>query len=312
MNTDSSIYQLVSSYLNDRGQQIVTIKIKGTLTGVFTISAIKLVTDEKAMLSGFSADDIVSIIGLLATEKQVSVVQTSRLGRFKFLPVLAMLFITCMAVAAISSTKLIALFHFTLAGGVFVIPIGYLISSVVVEVYGYKHARQLIWGGLICSILMVIMLHLAVLLPPSILWHNQNEFALTLSIIPRLLIAIWVGYIIGSFLSTFCLSKFKLWKFKLNLRIFIAFIIGILVETILFVVVAFYDKISNFELGILVINMSGVKLGLSILFVPLAIYITKLLKRVEDVDIVDISTNFTPFSLNTDYDISNNLSRTVH
>ena len=312
MNKDTSIYQLVGAHLNNQGQQVVTVRVKGILKGVFTIAASKLVTDEKAMLAGFSSTDIVSIVGLLATEKQVLVTQTSRLGRFKFLPMLAMLFITCMAVAAISSIKLISLFDFTLVGGVFVIPVSYFISSIVTEIYGYKHVRQLIWSGLFCSLLMIALLQVTILLPSSEIWSNQNEFAQTLNAIPRLLIATWSGYIVGEFLSSFCLARFKLGKVKLVLRVIFAVAIGHLIETILFVMIAYYGKISNLELGTLIINVVLLKYMIALLLMPSFVYITKWVKKIEDVDIVDIATNFTPFSLDINYDISNNLSRTIH
>lgn len=58
-------------------------------------------------------------------------------------------------------------FHLHASVAIFVMPLLFTITDVVVEVFGRKRARSIVWSGLICAALLVLYTSLATHLPPT-------------------------------------------------------------------------------------------------------------------------------------------------
>ena len=59
----------------------------------------------------------------------------------------SILFCVCLILANLLETKQIAFGPISLTGGLIVFPISYIINDCVCEVWGFRKARLLIWGG---------------------------------------------------------------------------------------------------------------------------------------------------------------------
>ncbi|MCW8400550.1 hypothetical protein OQJ26_17360 [Legionella sp. PATHC038] len=68
------LYKVHDFYRKRNGNYIVVAKEEGNPRGVFKISATDLVTLKKDLLSKFSLEDKINIIGLATTEKPPTVV----------------------------------------------------------------------------------------------------------------------------------------------------------------------------------------------------------------------------------------------
>ena len=70
---------------------------------------------------------------------------------------------------------------FTFGAGILFFPIGYVIGDVLTEVYGFAHARRVIWTGFAAMIFAAFMSYFVVALPPSDAWEcaagNEAMFA---------------------------------------------------------------------------------------------------------------------------------------
>ena len=307
----NKIYQLKNSFLNDDNIQMLTIKIKDTSKS-FVISANDLVTKNKEFLESFSTDDIISIIGILAANNQVSVTKTNIVGNKNFLPFLSMIFVACIMASNIAATKLALVFGSSITAGLPAFVLAYSVSSIVSEVYGYKQGKLLVLRGLICNIFMLSLLYIAVILPPSKLWLHQHEFEITLQSMPRLVIASLASYLSGELLNTYTLAKMKLQKHPIVIRILLASFMGLLIDTSLFVFIAFFKTINTDEILFLLLRIYLYKSIFDFLLLPIIIKIINNLKRVEEIDIVDFDTNFSLFSFDATYFPMNNVYKSKH
>jgi len=305
-----SIYEIKDSYRNNHGQQIIVAKITNLPRSVFKIRVMDLVLKNKDILSGFSVDDIVNIVGLAAVEKEPFIVG-KRSTAYKYYAPLAMLFGSVLTTANIASSKLISFFGETMTGGTFVYPLAYVLGDIVTEVYGYKRARQLIWGSILCSIIFVFFLQLIIAAPPSIYWHNQSEYALILGAVPRIIFASLIAHWVGEFLNSYIIAKFKIAYNGQNLlgRIVSSSLVGITTNTLIFVFIGYVGVIPFSEMLPFSTRICVVKLLCQFFSIPITMWMINRLKTIEQLDIFDINTDFTPFSLDITYsDINNKLA----
>lgn len=302
-----AVYEIKDSYRNGYGQQIVVAKIIDSPRGLFKMPATELVLRRKDILYGFSIDDVVNIVGLATVEKETLVTEIQPTA-YKYYAPLAMLFGAVLIIANVASSKLISFFGMTMTGGTLAYPLAYILGDIITEVYGYKRARQLIWGAMLCNILLVFFLQLTIMAPPSIYWHNQSEYALILGAVPRIVFASLIAYWTGEFLNSYVIAKFKIAYNGQNLfgRIASSSMIGITTDTLIFILVAYSGVIPLSEMLSFSIRVYVSKLLCEFLAIPITMWIINQLKVSEQLDIYDINTDFTPFSIDVSYSSINN------
>lgn len=74
-------------------------------------------------------------------------------------------------------------------------------------------------------------------------------------------------------------------------------LVGEGIDTIVFIMVAFYGVLPNDLLLAIIVSNYIFKVGVEVLFTPLTYLITGFLKKREEVDVYDRNTNFNPFKL---------------
>ena len=143
------------------------------------------------------------------------------------------------------------------------------------EVYGYKRSRQVIWGAMACNLFLVLFLHLVIIATPSEFWHNQQAYAEVLGAIPRIVIASLIGTWSGEFINAYCIARFKVAQKgnNLALRIIMSSIIGIGVDTFLFIPIAYFNIMPTEEVFHFAIRIFIRKLLFEIISIPLATYL---------------------------------------
>lgn len=204
-NTSDEVYLLHDFYRNLNGKYVVVAKEEGNSRGVFKLSATDLVTSRRDLLSKFTLEDKINIIGLATTENP-PIVSIKRANHFRFFPILAMIFGCALIATNIASSKLIEVFGITLSGGTGTYELTYCLGGIITEVYGFKRARQLIWGAIICNLIVLIFISLSIHLPASPLWPHQDEYAFVLGSVPRIIWASLISYFCGEFLNSYIVT----------------------------------------------------------------------------------------------------------
>jgi len=190
----------------------------------------------------------------------------------------------------------------TFLAGVLFFPISYIFGDVLTEVYGYSRDRRVVWAGFAALAFASLMAAVVVHLPPSKgSLGNQAAVEAIFGNTPRIVLASIIAFLCGTFVNSYVLAKMKIWTRGrwLWTRIIGSTLCGELVDSILFYIVAFYGRIPTPELVSLVFVQYALKSGWEIIAAPLTYRVVAFLKKAENEDYYDTSTNFTPFSLKT-------------
>jgi hypothetical protein len=213
---------------------------------------------------------------------------------------IAALFVTALITANIVAVKIVDIGGVQVpAGTLTLFPISYIFGDVLTEVYGFRRARQVIWLGFACNLLAVIAIYLGGVLPAAGFWQDQEAYDTILGFSRRLLIASFIGYLVGEFVNSIVLARLKvitagrwLWTRTIGSTIF-----GQFVDTGIFILIAFGGVISNNELRSVLIDAWLVKVAYEVIATPLTYTIVNFLKRADQSDVYDHQTRFNPFEV---------------
>lgn len=197
---------------------------------------------------------------------------------------ISILFITCILVSNILASKIINIFGISMTGGVLVFPITYIIGDVLTEIYGYKKSKKIIIYGFICNLIMVILFYIAMKLPYPEYYLNQDAFVAVLSSTPRLLLASFIGYLVGGLTNSYIMdyiknnSKIKyLW-----FRTITSTIIGEFLDTSIFLIIGFIGTIKTNDLLFMIVCQSAAKTLYEIVLTPLTYKTIAYIKKKEE------------------------------
>jgi hypothetical protein len=209
-------------------------------------------------------------------------------------------FVAVLMISNIASSKIVNLWIFTFDGGTLLFPVSYIFGDVLTEVYGYARSRRVIWAGFASAVLMALMLAAVGALPPAEGWGHQEAYEAILGVTPRIVLGSLIAYWIGSFSNSWVMAKMKVltrgrWLWT---RTIASTLVGEGVDTLLFVLIAFYGILPQATLTAVIISNYVFKCGLEILLTPLTYRVVNGLKRAEQEDYYDYDTDFNPLKLN--------------
>lgn len=202
------------------------------------------------------------------------------------------IFITMIVLTNIIGVKLFEIYSITLTTGIITYPLTFLITDIVCEVFGKKKASLMVLLGFFASILSLIFINLAVILPGSEVWVNnslgynsiedmQNAYESVFTLPGFLITASMLAYLVAQLIDVSIfhyLKKLTSGK-KLWLRNNISTIFSQLVDTIIVNSIFLYF---------------GLNLGWDIILnIIIASYIFKILIAIFDTPFVYIGVHFT-------------------
>ena len=205
--------------------------------------------------------------------------------------------------AKISQVELPVVGTLIFGAGVLFFPISYVFGDILTEVYGYARARRVIWAGFAGLAFASFMAYVVVALPPAPFWENQAAYEIAFGTAWRVAGASMIAYFCGEFVNSFVLAKMKIltagkWLWTRTVGSTIA---GEAVDSALFYPLAFYGTgiIPNDKLIPVMLFQFVAKVAVEVLFTPVTYKVVAALKRAEQEDYYDRSTDFSPFSLRT-------------
>ncbi|MFA5873951.1 MAG: queuosine precursor transporter [Anaerolineales bacterium] len=225
---------------------------------------------------------------------------------YRWFPSVTALFITTLVISNIIAVKIVNLFELFVPAAVILFPVAYIFGDVLTEVYGYARARQVIWTGFFCNLFAVLAIWIGGYLPSAPFWSAgvfttpnsaQDAYAAILGFTPRLLAASFIAYLVGEFLNSIVLAKLKvrtsgryLW-----IRTISSTLIGEGADSFIFIVFAFAGIFPTNALGQAILSQWIIKVSYEILATPLTYLVVNALKKSENVDSFDRTTDFNPF-----------------
>ncbi|CCF83498.1 queuosine precursor transporter [Nitrolancea hollandica] len=216
---------------------------------------------------------------------------------FRYSNLVMVLFVAVLMISQTVASKIVSFGPFDFTAAIVIFPLGYMFGNILTEVYGYSRTRRVIWLGFVCAGLMSASYWIVGLLPPASGWAHQDAYMSILGVLPRVTFAGFLAYWAGEFLNSFVLAKMKvmtrgrfLWSRTIG-----STIAGQGVDTLIFMLVAFYGVLPTPLLLSVAINSYWVKVLFEVVATPFTYSVVGFLKRSEGVDVYDHDTDFNPF-----------------
>ena len=201
------------------------------------------------------------------------------------LAVLTAVFCIALVVSNIIAGKLyVAPGGIILPAAVWLFPIVYIIGDVIPEVYGLAVARRVIILGFALNLFAVLFFVLTLVLPAPAFWQNQAAYETVLGFAPRLLVASFVGYLVGTNANAWVLVQVKkltggrwLW-----MRTIGSTMVGETLDSAFFITVAFLGIVPLATLPGMILAQSAFKTVYEALATPLTYAVVGAVRRFED------------------------------
>ena len=183
--------------------------------------------------------------------------------------------------------------HFT--GALLVFPLSYIINDVVSEVWGFRRARMLIWMAFGMNFLFVLLGALVDVLPGE--GVNVDAFHSIFGLAPRVAVASFLAFLVGSFVNAMVMSKMKVRTqgSRFALRAVVSTLAGEACDSVIFFPIALAGLVPWSMMPQFVLWQVGLKTLYELLILPVTVRVVRLVKRHEGVDVYDRGLRYTIF-----------------
>ena len=204
---------------------------------------------------------------------------------------LSVLFVTSLLISNIITAKQVLLpFGITMTGAVFIFPVTYILSDLFSEVYGYRWSRITCYLAFAMNLLMVLLFSLVIVTPAPNYWTNQEAFQTVLGSTPRVLAASLLAFILGDMVND---KVFRRMKKKhpnelkgFGWRAILSSLAGELVDSLIFLPLAFLGQMPIATLAVMTICQVGIKTGYEVVILPITRLVVKLVSKYENKELV--------------------------
>ena len=161
------------------------------------------------------------------------------------------LFVGSMVLVNTVGSKITTLGGVRVSVGIFFMPLLFLITDIVGEVYGREKARSFVRVASGMLVFMFVMVYLCIQLPPNPTWGFQEQYANIFGSSLRMTFASVISFIISQSLDV---AAFDFWKRKTSgkhlwLRNNASTMVSQFFDTSIFMFVAFYHMTPKFTTG---------------------------------------------------------------
>ena len=228
---------------------------------------------------------------------------------YRYFDLVMVLFVTVLITSNIASSAKIVDWGFSIFkvrmafdAGTLLFPVSYIFGDVLVEVYGFKRSRRVIWAGFGMLALSALLFSAVRAMPGETNWQNyvgQTAYDAILGGMSSggIVIASLMAYLAGEFSNSIIMAVMKIaTKGKwLWMRTIGSTIVGEGVDTIIFVLIATLTGVFQWEVfASLVLTNYLFKVGIEVIFTPITYQVVRFLKKAENEDFYDTNTRFTP------------------
>lgn len=221
---------------------------------------------------------------------------------YKYYDLIMAAFVTSILCSnVIGTSKVTSVGGFVFGAGVLFFPISYIFGDILTEVYGYARARKVVWAGFAALAFASLMAWIVVTIPPAPRYQNQAAIETVFGQTPRIAMASLVAFCCGEFCNSYVLAKMKVWTqgSRLWSRTIGSTVVGEMVDSAIFYPLAFWGVLEPALIFSVMTHNYLLKVMWEVVCTPITYRIVAFLKRAENEDYYDRTTNFTPFSLQT-------------
>jgi len=212
---------------------------------------------------------------------------------------MGILFVVCLITANLLATKVIQIGPITASAALIVFPLSYIINDCIVEIWGFKKARLIIWTGFAMNFLAVGFLQLAIHLPAAPFWEGNEAFAFVFGLGPRVVAGSLCAFLVGSFVNAYIMSRMKVASKGKNfsLRAIVSTLAGESVDSLIFFPIALGGILGWNELILVTVTEAILKSLYEVVILPVTVRVVKLVKKIDQSDVYDSDISFNPFKI---------------
>lgn len=199
------------------------------------------------------------------------------------------LFCVCLIAANLLETKQVSFGPLQLTAGLIVFPISYIINDCMVEVWGFRRARFVIWLGFLMNFLCVLLGLGAVALPAASYWLGAEGFNAIFGLAPRIAAGSCIAFLVGSFLNAYVMSRMKVSGHgrHFSLRAIVSTVVGETADSLIFFPLALGGVVPWSVMPALMLTQVVLKTVYEIIALPVTIRLVRWVKRYEGEDAYD-------------------------
>lgn len=212
-----------------------------------------------------------AIFGIVTTLSIVCFV-TYLANRYGF-EIIAATYAVLVVIGSVLAAKIVNFGFFTVPSAIIVAAATFFVTDIICELWGKQYAKKAVWLGILGLAIFVVSQYIAVNWPSSI--EASVKYDEVMSQTPRIAIASFLAYIVSQFLDVNVFHRIKkltkgrlLWVRNNGSTFF-----SQIVDTTVFVLIAFYGTYSNKQVLSIVYGMIGVKLFIALVDTPFLYFV---------------------------------------
>lgn len=211
---------------------------------------------------------------------------------------MAILFTVCLIASNLFETKVFVLGSLSLTGGLVIFPVSYILNDCIVEVWGYRKARLVIWTGFAMNFFVMLMAQFVRLLPAAPFWDGGEHFNYIFALAPRITLASMLAFLSGSTVNALVMSKMKIRDKgrRFSARAILSTIAGESLDSLIFFPIAFWGMEIK-EMLKLMLAQIVLKTLYEIIVLPVTMLVVKKTKAYEGEDAYDGNISYNPFKI---------------
>jgi queuosine precursor transporter len=191
-------------------------------------------------------------------------------ARTRYFLILMTLHSSLLITSTVAGSKLFALpFGYTASATVFSYLLTFIILDTIAELYGKQYSRMVINLGLVGMAVSALYFEFTIYLPSAAVWPHQAGLEAIIGSSVRIWLGGWIAYVISQHFdvwSFLLLRKTVLGRWSVVLCAWLSLLLSQLLDTIVFISIAFYGTIPVFST---IVGQYVVKIVFSTAAVPL-------------------------------------------
>lgn len=182
-------------------------------------------------------------------------------------------------ISNLSAVKLWNLWSIPVDGGLVLFPLTYILGDLIVELYGEKLSKHVIYAGFAINIIAALVFYIVIALPPYPGWDLQEAYALVLGFSPRIIIGSLCGYLTSNLLNNYLFEKMRASKGVLGnsfiARALTSSVFAHILDTAVFETIAFLGVLSFGEFLTQAVMAYVLGMGLELILSPIEIVLER-------------------------------------
>lgn len=191
------------------------------------------------------------------------------------------LFVGLLVISNILAVKLFSIGEYMLPGAAIVYVVTYLLTDVIGEVYGKEAARKTVTAGFFTQVMAMIFIFLTIQLPAAPIFALNTEFEAILGGSFRVMLASLAAYLMSQHFDVYIFHKLKAkhGESKLWLRNNLSTMSSQLIDTTIFIVIAFIGTMPLSVLVGMIVTQYVFKLIVAVVDTPIAYLLVRFAKK---------------------------------